>query len=1020
MKKRFLPFSLLLVIMIFGQSVMADQVGHYVPRGKQNSSVEAYLHSLRANQNTGMIDPACLIAASKQMQRNVKGDTTPAYDSIIYWKSMGPDNMGGRTTAVLFNNQKANEAVIGSMGGGVFYTWNQGVSWHQIGESLLVSCMAQKEDGTIYVGTGDCGVAYSYNGMADYGYTNSFVGSGLYTINKAKEMQPVPGTSPTDPNDAADEWAFINDIAIDGETVIVATNAGVKYLKGGEWVYAQVVDSTAESGYRDLAGEAIEVRADQGLIVASVEKNLYIGTLDAMVCKSASNDVVYNETPGVFSEIEVANTLFDVAVDSNMVYVANIKDDGTHAKIYCSEDFGATWKIILPSLGAAYGHQVYGERGIYNHRIVVDPIKAGRIYILANELWALQKPETPDEKYSNYYVATQLSFYTSLHNGINDLAFNPNDDLGLYVATDGGIYKGQRLSDGIYFGFTNCNRGYLSSRCLGIAPTGSVSRVVAGVLEQGPIVIEGRMGTNNAGTAELLLPERTGAHFGIFKEAYNCASCYASTIQPDAFIFTTYQTEAEVDGAIYRTKTAGVDYDKSNLTKNLSSFTFKGVHIPIAFWETLHDEYSTAEVWFKCKRNYKEGDPILIYSNTGDFPSTYPDPGYPLHVTAPYDLYYNPEHPHESDSVAFNDPISSKLLVPVRQSNGKKFDIYYTTNGIQFAKAAVWTKVGTIEASKAELATPTCMAISADGDNAYVGTRAAGLARITNMRHAVDSATYTASSSEYALHFNTIALPEEYADRCVTSVAFFTDDPNKLVVTLGNYGNECYVLYTENALDDEPVFVGKQGNLPAMPVYSSVFTSTYDGEEKGHVLIGTEHGIFRTLDITAAEPVWVSESANIGDVPVMELRQQLIHSEEEEVVFVLDSVNTKRYVYPGTNNQGVIYAATYGRGLFRCETYRQNSGQGVSETPTVAKNDVKMYPNPVRDAAKVSFTLDNSASVNYQVYDMSGRMVRSESLGHFTEGKYEMNVSVNDLSKGAYILRLNAGSKVSSVKFMVF
>ena len=79
-----------------------------------------------------------------------------------------------------------------------------------------------------------------------------------------------------------------------------------------------------------------------------------------------------------------------------------------------------------------------------------------------------------------------------------------------------------------------------------------------------------------------------------------------------------------------------------------------------------------------------------------------------------------------------------------------------------------------------------------------------------------------------------------------------------------------------------------------------------------------------------------------------------------------------------------------------------------------------MYPNPVRDAAKVCFELNDNTAVSYQVYDMSGRMVKSESLGNFSEGKHEVNVNMNGLAKGAYVLRLNAGSRTSSVKFMMF
>ena len=79
-----------------------------------------------------------------------------------------------------------------------------------------------------------------------------------------------------------------------------------------------------------------------------------------------------------------------------------------------------------------------------------------------------------------------------------------------------------------------------------------------------------------------------------------------------------------------------------------------------------------------------------------------------------------------------------------------------------------------------------------------------------------------------------------------------------------------------------------------------------------------------------------------------------------------------------------------------------------------------MYPNPVRDAAKVCFELNDNASVSYQVYDISGRMVKNERMGNYGQGKHEVNLSVDGLAKGAYVLRLNAGAQTSTVKFMVF
>lgn len=993
MKKRFLQFSLLSVIMILGQSVMADQVGHYVPRAKENSNVEAYLSSMRVNQHTGMIDPAWMIAASKQVE-----NSTRSREDMVYWKAMGPDNLGGRTTSIVYNNEHPNHVYIGSMGGGVFYTWNKGISWHQVGENLMVSCMAQAEDGTIYVGTGDGGVAPTYNGMGDLGYDNSFIGSGLYTI-KDNVMAPVDGTSPVDNNDPAGEWSYINDVAVDGNMVIVATSDGLRYLENGEWKYARYQDGTR--GKVDLTGDAIQVKVGSDrdhTVVASVDGKIYIGTLDNMVCKSSpsASDIVGENA---IDSIGTAAGLLDIGIaideENSMIYAAAINASGNHVKIYLSEDKGESWSIILPTVSPALGHQVYEDRGLYNHGLVVDPLNPNRLYVLAYNLWLLERPTSQT---NGYYMALQLSSSSTLHTGINAMAFDPRADQNIiYIGTDGGVYKANK-TDNTYMSFVNCNRGYLSTRCLSVAPSGKNTRVVGGILDHGPVLIEGQEGLNNMQTGELLLPELTGAHYGAFDDSYNAGPCAVSLIQPKAIIVST------VDGGIQRTEDAGVNYDFANFTSNLNGGdgpSFTGYRLPIAYWECFNDENSTNEVWFMCQKDQHAGDVVQCYSDNG---------GYPFHYTLPIDMHFNPESPLHSDSLLVPDPVTTKLAVPSK--SGSNYDIYYTFDAIKFNKVVDWFKIATIQAF------PTCSAFSADGDNLFIGTTSNLIYRISNLRQAVDEYTAHPDSADFAPVLTAIDVPAN--GQCVTSISIFTDDANKIVVTLGNYGNDNYVLYSKNALSDAPTFTEKQGDLPKMPVYSSVYTSLYDGSNQGHVMIGTEHGVYRTTNIGSSNPVWTLESDNMGDVPVLDLRQQLIHQDDFTVVTVIDSIPVET-VWQGTNNQGVIYAATFGRGLFRCETYRQESGTSVPETPAVtAQSKLNMYPNPVRDEAKVSFELNDNAMVSYQVYDMSGRLVKAENLGYYTQGKHDANVTMSDLAKGAYVLRLDAGSFTSSVKFMVF
>jgi hypothetical protein len=79
-----------------------------------------------------------------------------------------------------------------------------------------------------------------------------------------------------------------------------------------------------------------------------------------------------------------------------------------------------------------------------------------------------------------------------------------------------------------------------------------------------------------------------------------------------------------------------------------------------------------------------------------------------------------------------------------------------------------------------------------------------------------------------------------------------------------------------------------------------------------------------------------------------------------------------------------------------------------------------MYPNPISGQATLSFNLNESCNVSYQIFDMTGRMVMSQGLGRFAEGEHQVNINAESLSSGSYILRLNQGVSNSSVKFLVY
>ena len=965
MKKRFLPFSLLLVIMILGQSVIADQGGHYVPR-KQTNNAESFMGSLRANQKTGLIDPADML---KAMQAPA---TRGASDDPLYWINMGPDNMGGQTTAIVYDNQGTGIVYIGSKGGGVYKSYNYGHTWHHVGDlNLMVSCMVQDANGVIYVGTGDGDDAATHNGLGEQGYDNSFVGTGIYTLVNDEFEQVV---APTE-----DSWLFVNDLAIADGKLLAATNEGLMYSNDGgrNWSVA-------------AEGKAVSVKVgSDNTIVAAVGGHVYVGRdVNHLVDHSGTTNALQGDS---LLPQGVDGGMIDLAIapsDANTIYVSLIGTTGIHTGVYVSKDKGETWRVAFPAVttNPAQGHNIYDGVGLYNHGLVVDPENADLLYVLGYNLWSLTATAN-----GGYFLANQLTgqsyYYLSnyIHVGIHTMVFNPKNSQECYVGTDGGVYKATGR-----FSFSYCNRNYVTARMFGVAYSGKDTRVLAGGLDHGTVYIPGDANGNSLETGYWINP--TSDNTGLFSDISHAGSCAISSLNANTF-FVTYKGDSDSwKYHMSRTETAGADWVSTNFTATFSdTSTFfpssTSFRMPILLHENYNNQLNPETTWYfnKTEHHQEAGTTVQVMSQND----------YPFNYTLTANIA-------AGDSIEVHDPVTSYLFVA-------STDVFLMTrNPLRFDKRTVWYKIADKTADGGTFkGEPLCMDITADGDNVFVGFKDGKLFRISGLNSVVDRPSGTIGNEAYAATVTQITLPMD--GQCVTSVAVDPRDNNKVFVTCGNYGNTDYVFYSTNAMADEPTFVSKQGDLPKMPVYSSVIDMT-----TGDVIIGTEHGIYRTKNLST----WTFDGEAMGEIPVMELKQQRASREDAITVNHTDEGDFVTE-YPGVHNTGIIYAATYGRGIFRCENYKI-TGTGIAENSTEDNINVSMYPNPVSSQATVSFDLKESCNVSYQVFDLTGRMVMNQNMGRMNEGEQQISINAENLSSGSYILRLNQGAKNSSVKFMVY
>ncbi len=983
MKKGFLPFSTLLAATVlavfFASSTTPVERLEYHAGHVPFYAAEAYLSSLRANQHTGTIDPADEIGARQSAMQLKAGDGQDA----LNWVTVGPDNFGGKVTSILYDNRDAaaNTIIASTMGGGLWKSTNNGITWSSIGnESFQASAMAQSDNGTIFVGTGDglSGLVTNYNILGFWNFNTSFMGTGMYKVT-GNEITHLPATIPTF-NDTGSDWAFIFDVETVGEDgVLAATNSGLKFSPdaGGTWFVATDVEDN------ELMGRATAIkRASDGTLVAAVGTNLYISKSGDPLefVNRSTGDSVSLPTLNVFKiEIAIAPS------DPNVMYAALINQGGTHTAIYATFDKGDTWEVIMP---ATTVYNIFGGRGVSNSFVKVFPENPYRLIVGGLNLWQGRRV-VPNGYYAWEMKSRSFTFEfdpSYLHAGQQALAFRPGTNNRFIAGTDGGVFKAE--VSGENYTYSTSNRNFINTQFYTVFPGGRDNNVLGGAQSHGIIHISGGGNTVRQG-------KELWFQGGSFVNGHGTATAI-STINPEAIIM------GAPGGQIFRSEdlafTTSAQFLKDTNYMRTSQNVLAGSNafkIPISYWESFTNENSRDSITFHAKRNYSSGEVIKVRSNNNDHPF----------------LFTMPTSLATGDSIRIKDIVSSKLFIAAQNR------LWMTTEVLNFAKFPNWYVVTNNTTGLTGM--PQSIAHSSDANHVFVGMMNGRFYRVSNLALAYNFSTADIRGSNYNITTTEIPifLPGTTIqdNRPITSIAVDPSNANNVIVTYGMYGNDHYVYMSNNALSAEPTFVSKQGNLPKMPVYASLFEMSNTGK----AMVGTDLGVFVTNNINASTPSWAPDRGIMGTVPVFDLKQQTLSKTFDTLQLI--NVDTLVLFFPGVYNYGVIYAATFGRGIMRSNDYQLPVS--LEEKPVLAQStklNFNIYPNPMTTQSTIAYELGEMDVVDYHVYDLSGRIVLSGTLGKQMAGKHSFVLDRTGLNAGTYIIHLRAGSMNGTSKLLVY
>ena len=118
------------------------------------------------------------------------------------------------------------------------------------------------------------------------------------------------------------------------------------------------------------------------------------------------------------------------------------------------------------------------------------------------------------------------------------------------------------------------------------------------------------------------------------------------------------------------------------------------------------------------------------------------------------------------------------------------------------------------------------------------------------------------------------------------------------------------------------------------------------------------------------------------------------------------------YAGNATNNNG----AKTGDYIYNASQVVTPAGVSVSEQEN-SPFTFSFYPNPTTENITVNYSLEESAKIQYVIYDLTGKKVQTESAARFP-GAQQQSIDVNSLQAGTYLLSLNLNGNVITKRFV--
>ena len=420
----------------------------------------------------------------------------------VDWEERGPNNIGGRTRALMLDPNDGNKLWAAGVSGGLWYNNNitsESVNWTLVDatwSSLAVSSITYdpNDTNTMYVGTGERMGNYSSGGSNWYSPGVSR-GLGLW--------KTTDGGTTWNNLTTSQNFAFINDILVKNEsgTSVIYIGVGGNEFEGsyvgrdntGLWkssdggtTWSRTFNEQETTGFKEVG--SIDMDSNGRIWIGTRMNSFWSGGGEIYYSDDGDNWTQSNWRSGGLGSPN--RVLIDVAdSDPNYVYALISNNAENVAQwIAKSSDGGTTWtELSVPndSNGNPLG-DANGQAG-YSMSFAIDPSNPQVLYAGEIDMFKSSDGGTTWTQLSGGGSGT-----SSMHVDQHTIKFI--DSNKVIFSNDGGVYYSSNAGVQI----PNRNQGYNVSQFYSVAlhPDSNSKYVLGGTQDNGSWKVEGTSLTN--------------------------------------------------------------------------------------------------------------------------------------------------------------------------------------------------------------------------------------------------------------------------------------------------------------------------------------------------------------------------------------------------------------------------------------------------------------------------------------------------------------------------------------------